>query len=84
MWGPNKILHDDKIERITAERRGAQPVEIKQAQAGIGRDRIHAGIIADLPPRPSSLRCIAEVAPRLCLAALVSQGGALDNAGLTR
>ena len=70
---PHKVLDDDKIERIAAERRGAQPLEIEQAQAGIGRagigrDRIHAGIIADLPPRTSSLRCIAvRLAPRLCL-----------------
>jgi hypothetical protein len=62
---PHKVLDHDKIERIAAERRGAQPIEIEQAQACIGRDRIHAGIIADLPPRPSSLRCIAEVGAAL-------------------
>ena len=49
---PHKVLDDDKIERIAAERRGAQPLEIEEAQAGIGRpgigcNRIHAGIIAD-------------------------------------
>src|SRR5712675_611567 len=67
---PHKVLDDDKIERIAAERRGAQPVEIEQAQASIGRagigcNRIHAGIIADLPPRTSSIA--VRLAPRLCL-----------------
>ena len=67
---PHKGLDDDKIERIAAEWRGAQPLEIEQAQASIGRagigcNRIHAGIIADLPPRTSSIA--VRLAPRLCL-----------------
>ena len=57
---PHKVLDDHKIERVAAARHGAQPVEIKKApagtgRAGIGRDRIHASIIADLPPTTSSL-----------------------------
>ena len=64
---PHKVLDDDEIERVALQWRGAQPAEINQAHAGIGLNPIHAGIIADLPPRTSSLRCIAEVAPSLCL-----------------
>ena len=73
IWGTGaasrEFLYVDDAARgivAAAERYdGGEPVNL-----GSGREiriRDLAGIIADLPPRASSLRCIAEVAPRLCL-----------------
>jgi hypothetical protein len=56
MIGPHEILDDDEIERVVPQRRGAQAVEVEQARPDLGSNGVHGGIIADVPPIPSSLR----------------------------